>query len=253
MKILIGNDDGIRTQGMLELVKALSKNHEVRVYAPMDNRSGFSHSLSVRRPIYVQECDIFAEYGVFGVEFSGTPADCIKLGLELYPDYVPDVVVGGVNHGPNMGMDIMYSGTCGVAMEGSIYGACGIAVSLDSHSDIAHHETAARIVAEYLEELVGAHNGTSIWNINVPNLAYEELCGVEFTKIGVQIYSDIYEKFQDEKGVYYMLSGHALDHDQNTANCDVEVVKHGKVSITPVMQDRTDYAELERIAGSAKK
>ncbi|MFI3167991.1 MAG: 5'/3'-nucleotidase SurE [Bacillota bacterium] len=246
MKILIGNDDGIGSVGILALVKELARNHEVRVYAPMGNRSGFSHSLTVRQPIYVKQSDIFADLGVKAWEFSGTPADCIKLGLDIDKTFAPDIVIGGINHGPNMGMDVMYSGTCGVGMEGSLAGACGIAVSLDCHFEDGNYQTAAKVVGENLQLLFDAHIGTSVWNINVPNLAYGDLKGVELTQIGVQIYNDVYEKGEDEKGVFYSLGGYTVDHNQNQPNGDVEVVKNGKVSITPIKQNRTDFEELER-------
>ncbi len=246
MKILIGNDDGIRARGIGALVRELAKEHDVRVYAPMGNRSGFSHSLTVRQPIYYKKSDVFADLGVFAVEFSGTPADCVKLGLDIQKEFVPDIVIGGINHGPNLGMDVMYSGTCGVAMEGSLAGACGIAVSLGSHDDNGHFETAARVVAENLQALFDAHIGTSIWNINVPDVAYEDLKGVKLTQVGIQIYNDVYEKGEDENGEYYSLGGYTVDHDQNEPNGDVEVMKNGKVSVTPIKQNRTDFEELER-------
>ncbi|MFI3163058.1 MAG: 5'/3'-nucleotidase SurE [Bacillota bacterium] len=246
MKILIGNDDGIRARGIGVLARELAKDHEVRVYAPMENRSGFSHSLTVRQPIYFKKSDIFADINVVAYEFSGTPADAVKLGLDIDKTWSPDIVIGGINHGPNMGMDVMYSGTCGVAMEGSLAGALGIAVSLASHFDDGHFETASRVVSENLQSLFDAHIGTSIWNINVPSVPYENLKGVELTQIGVQIYNDVYEKGEDENGEFYTLGGYTVDHDQNEPNGDVEVVKNGKVSITPVKQNRTDFAELER-------
>ncbi len=246
MKILIGNDDGIRAYGIGVLVKELAGEHEVRVYAPMDNRSGFSHSLTVRQPIYVKKSDIFADLGVVAYEFSGTPADAIKLGLDIDRNWQPDIVIGGINHGPNMGMDVMYSGTCGVAMEGSLAGALGIAVSLNHHAEDGHFETAAKVVFENLANLFDAHIGTSIWNINVPNLPYQQLKGVELTQVGVQIYNDVYEKGEDKNGIFYSLGGYTVDHDQNQPNGDVEVVKNGKVSITPIKQNRTDFEELER-------
>ena len=246
MKIIIGNDDGIDSKGIFELVKELSKEHEILVLAPSEDRSGFSHSLSVRKPIYVVESKNFEQFGVKAYHMTGTPADCIKLGLDIFKEFAPDVVLGGINHGANLGMDVMYSGTCGVAMEGALAGFCGVAVSLDGGKNGGHFDVAAKVVRKFLPQLYERYTGENIWNINVPNKEYDDLKGVMLSQIGVQIYEDIYKKFETEDGIYYSLGGYTVEHNQNHPNGDVEVVKNGYVSITPVKVNRTDFEELEK-------
>ena len=240
MKILIANDDGIQAIGIQTLAKALCKDHEVYIVAPDQERSAAGHALTLNTPIRVREVDL----GI-GIKkswaISGTPGDCVKIGINAILDVKPDLVISGINHGPNLGSDVLYSGTVSAAMEGAVLGYPSIAVSLaDLYGTSYDFKPAAQFMAEFLKKI---HNinfpKKTILNINVPTGKIEDMKGVCIAKLGTKTYTDDYEKRFDPRGkVYYWMAGVPIS-DNHEKGTDMAAIMNNKISITPVTFEMT--------------
>ncbi len=241
MKILICNDDGINSEGIKALANRLSEKNEILVVAPDGNRSGFSHSLTFDRPLVLKKVFLSDNYNAYS--FSGTPVDCVKFSLDYFKDFIPDLVVGGINNGCNIGTDVLYSGTVAVALEATVLGHKAMAFSLaernaDDFSDVA--EYASNIIDEYYDCLSEGF----ILNVNIPFTNLEKIKGTKLTPLGVQIYTDRYVKQDDET---FILVGEPSHHDKNVDDCDVEWIKRGYTTVTPIVLDKTDFTTLQGI------
>ena len=249
MNILISNDDGIAANGIRALTEALSQKHNVYVVAPDRERSAAGHSLTLHTPLRVEELD----EGKHGAKKSwvttGTPGDCVKMGVSalLSDDEKPDFVISGINHGPNLGADILYSGTVSCAMEGAMLGIPSIAVSL------------ATMKAEYEDFLFGANfvvslldkikdfkiPSKSILNVNIPKLDAEDIAGVAITELGRRMFTDDYERRVDPRGkVYYWMAGELIN-EPDDAKTDIAAVRNNMISITPVTYEMTRMETLD--------
>ncbi|AWI50171.1 5'/3'-nucleotidase SurE [Actinobacillus porcitonsillarum] len=251
MNILISNDDGINAQGIKTLAAALREaGHRVTVIAPDRNRSAASSCLTLTEPLRVHQFDEF-NYAVI----AGTPADCVHLALNgLFPNDF-DLVISGINHGANLGDDIVYSGTVAAALEGRHLPLPCLAVSLVGRKgDDKHHghlfrnnhfETAAKVVLSLLPKLhKDLINPREILNINVPDLPYEKLNGVMITRQGKRSQAAEIVKSQDPRnGVIYWLgaNGVAIDESEGT---DFYAINNDYVSITPIQADMTAHRSL---------
>ena len=184
MKILLSNDDGVFATGIRALAAELSKKNEIYVSAPDSERSAVSRAMTLFSPIRARKTTIKGLPDISAYAVSGTPVDCVRLALgNLFPK--PDLVVSGINHGPNLGTDVLYSGTVAAAHEAALLGYQSIAISCRSY-DAENVETAARVAAIAVE-YVSAHPmafGTLL-NVNVPNLTFEELKGVKVAPLSV--------------------------------------------------------------------
>ena len=242
MKILISNDDGILSNGIRALIEALSKQHDVYVVAPDRERSAAGHSLTLHTPLRVEELD--AKYGAKKCWMTtGTPSDCIKLAINalLSESEKPDIVISGINHGPNLGADILYSGTVSCAMEGAMMGYPSIATSLASlRNEYEDFKFASDFIAELLNRLDKYKiPPKTILNINIPGLEKEDIAGIAITELGNRILTDNYEKRIDPRGkVYYWLAGELINEPEN-ASTDIAAVRNNKISITPVTYEMT--------------
>ena len=242
MKILISNDDGILSNGIRSLIEALSKQHDVYVVAPDRERSAAGHSLTLHTPLRVEELD--AKYGAKKCWMTtGTPSDCIKLAINalLSESEKPDIVISGINHGPNLGADILYSGTVSCAMEGAMMGYPSIATSLASlRNEYEDFKFASDFIAELLNRLDKYKiPPKTILNINIPGLEKEDIAGIAITELGNRILTDNYEKRIDPRGkVYYWLAGELINEPEN-ASTDIAAVRNNKISITPVTYEMT--------------
>lgn len=251
MKILISNDDGIVANGIRALAEALSKDHEVYIIAPDRERSAAGHSLTLHTPLRVEELE--PQNGAKRCWVTtGTPGDCVKIGVSaiLSEAEKPDFVISGINHGPNLGADILYSGTVSCAMEGAMFGIPSIAVSLASlKPSYEDFENAASIIAELLPKLADFEfPKKTILNVNLPALEKEDIAGIAVTKLGRRMFTDTYEKRVDPRGkVYYWMAGE-LTKEPEDANTDIAAVRYNKVSITPVtfqMTQKAAFGELK--------
>ncbi|MCB1756371.1 MAG: 5'/3'-nucleotidase SurE [Gammaproteobacteria bacterium] len=238
MKILISNDDGYLSKGIAALASALAEISEIQVVAPDRDRSAASHSLTLRWPIRSR----LHENGFRSVE--GTPTDCVHLAVNGMLGELPDMVVSGINDGPNLGDDVLYSGTVAAAIEGRFLGLPAIAVSMGSPSP-AHFDSAARVVARlvgHLQEFPLDEN--SILNINVPDLPYDQIKGMRETRLGSRHKSEAVIEQKDPRGQTVYWLGPAGPEADAGPGTDFHAVKNGYVSVTPLQIDLTQHSAL---------
>lgn len=247
INILVTNDDGIRSRGITELTKAMSALGNVYVCAPEGQRSASGHSITVRDPITVEE--LLLPHARIAMQFSGTPADCVKMGIQLLRQRGVDIhiVYSGINHGGNLGTDTLYSGTVSAAVEGVLCGLPAVAVSVDSHNP-SHFSTACRLAAKFFPKaLAGLPPGIAL-NINVPNLPEGEVKGLVVAPLGVRQYVERFEETRDGEGrLAYCYRGLPVVYDCRELSNDVLASQEEYATITPLRYDLTDHAMLERI------
>lgn len=242
MKILLSNDDGVMAEGIKALTIELSKEHDVYVIAPDRERSAAGHSLTLHTPIRVEELD--SRFGAKRIWItSGTPGDCVKIGINaiLGEDEKPDLIISGINHGPNLGSDILYSGTVSCAMEGAMMGYPSIAVSLASMScEPELFKNVAIFMSKFVHKIKEfPFPKKSILNVNVPGLMPEDLAGVAITKLGGKMFTDEYDKRVDPRGkIYYWMAGELIKHCDND-DSDLNALRWNKVSVTPITFEMT--------------
>ncbi len=247
MRILITNDDGIHAEGLRILADVAREFGEVKVVAPDYERSACGHAMTLRDPLRVHD----AKWpGVEAHQVNGLPVDCVNVGLTVcYPDGC-DLVLSGINNGPNLGFDVTYSGTVGGAMEGCINGIRSISVSMTKFVSgaPAHFETGRRWLAENLAMLCEAPlEPLTFLNVNIPAIAYEEVQGHRFVGMGKRVYEDRVEPREDPWGRPYFWQGGVVVMDPDQPGTDVEAVNQGFVSITPVSLDWTCAKSLSRL------
>lgn len=243
MRILVANDDGIQAAGIKALVESLSQEHEVHVVAPTKERSAMGHALTLHRPLRVEKLpENYFKNVKHSYTIDGTPTDCIKIALNKILDFTPDLVVSGINHGPNMGKDIIYSGTVSIAMEGSIYGIKSIAFSLNDMK-MKDFEEEAKYVPQIVNQLLALGdkwNSDTLFNVNIPSLEGlpdNKPKGIKFAPLGRRMYTDDYDHRVDPRGrSYYWLAGEIVEKDRNPQS-DVVLCKDGHITITPVTLD----------------
>jgi 5'-nucleotidase len=245
LKILLSNDDGIYARGLHSLIKELSTIATLYVAAPDRERSGTGHSITVFEPIKVIKTSL---PGVKeGWTVGGTPVDCVKLALKrLVPEKI-DLVVSGINHGPNLGTDVLYSGTVSAAAEGVILGVPAIAVSLDSYDKEMSFDFAARVTKKIVK-LAMKHEieQQTLLNVNIPGIDSQDIKGVRITKLGARNYDNLFDERQDPRGnTYYWLGGGVIEEDQDK-DSDVWAVQQSYISITPIHLDLTDYHLIDK-------
>lgn len=246
MLILLTNDDGIYSEGLQVLTSELErlKGGRICVVAPDRERSGSGHAITVHRPLHV-EAIVMKGGNVEAWAVTGTPADCTKLAVEAILAERPDLVISGINRGPNLGTDIFYSGTVSAAIEGAILGIPSIAVSLGAFQDL-DFTFAAAFTKSLVEETMkrGLPSGTLL-NVNVPPLDPAQIAGVRITRLGVRRYKNVFDKRVDPRGkVYYWMAGEVVDLDQEP-DTDVGAFNNNEISVTPIRLDLTDYSLIE--------
>jgi 5'-nucleotidase len=242
-RILVSNDDGVRAPGIAALRTELATIGDVTVVAPDRERSAASHSLTMDVPLRASR---IAD-NVVSVE--GTPTDCVLLAIKNLLPELPDLVVSGVNRGPNVGDDVTYSGTVAAAMEARILGVPSMAVSLGrSPSGEWDYGFAARVARELSLLIIanGLPDGTLL-NVNVPNIPEDEVSGIEVVRQGKQSYEDsIVEKADPRGRSYYWIGGHATTW-KNQEDTDIAALERGCIAVTPIHLDLTDRGGMSRI------
>ena len=239
--ILVSNDDGVHAPGILALSQALLELGDVTVVAPDRQRSAASHSLTMDRPLRADRLDDNT------VAVDGTPTDCVLLALKSLLPEPPDLVVSGINRGPNMGDDVTYSGTIAAAMEATLLGIPSVAISLDRSETKQYEYGPAALIGRELARMVlsrGLPAGTLL-NVNVPNLSADRITGVELARQGKQTYEDAIIEKTDPRGRRYYWIGGQLTSWETEAHTDYAAVSHGRVSVTPIHLDLTDYKSME--------
>lgn len=247
MRILVTNDDGIRAEGIEALARVAREFGTVKAIAPNAERSACSHAMTMRDPLRVKPHDFSVE-GVEAYEVNGFPVDCVNAGLAVaWPDGC-DLVLSGINNGPNLGFDVTYSGTVGGAMEGCINGIRSIAVSMACFVDGAplHYATGEQWLRENLGSLLDMPTKPlTLLNVNIPAVAFEELNGWRIASMGKRVYEDRLEMRSDPWGRPYYWQGGVVVMRPDQPGSDVNAVSEGYVSVTPVTLDWTDYAFAE--------
>ncbi len=244
--ILITNDDGIYAPGILSLTEAVQELGDVTVVAPLAEKSAVGHAITMSDPLRVVEVERNGAF--FGYAVNGTPADCVKLGVRCLMETTPDLVISGINLGPNTATNIIYSGTVSAAAEATIMGIPSIAVSLTSFTktefDFAA-EVAALVGKKVLDK--GLPAGTLL-NINVPAVPKNEIKGIAITRQGKGRYEEAFDKRIDPNNrTYYWLTGKRMILDEGKNIDDLVVMDH-TVSITPIRYDLTDYDFLKELS-----
>lgn len=241
MKILISNDDGYFAPGLAVLADTLARIAEVTVVAPERDRSGASNSLTLDRPLQLRQ----AANGYYFV--NGTPTDCVHLAVTSLLDSPPDLLVSGINHGSNMGDDTIYSGTVAAATEGFLLGIPAFAISLTSKRG-AHYQTAAQVALDLvLRHQSQPFAAPMLLNVNVPDIPYAELRGIEITRLGRRHKAEGMVKAENPRGetVYWIgAAGAAQDAGPGT---DFYATASGAVSLTPLQIDLTAYTQTDLV------
>jgi 5'-nucleotidase len=243
MQILLSNDDGYFAPGLAALADTLVPFAKITVVAPERDRSGASNSLTLDRPLTVRR----ASNGFFYV--NGTPTDCVHLAVTGLLDTLPDLVISGVNHGANMGDDTIYSGTVAAATEGFLLGIPSFAISLVADGG-DHFATAAQVAAEMVKRFERSPLPQPVLlNINVPDVPYGELRGLEVTRLGKRHKAEPVVKSTPPRGetVYWIgAAGGAQDAGEGT---DFNAVARTTVSVTPLQMDLTQFSQLQAMKG----
>lgn len=246
MNILITNDDGVHAEGLMALKSALDQIGRVFVVAPDRPRSACGHSITLHKPL--RAAQVTLRDGTKAYASNGTPSDCVSLALLGMLDEPVDLVVSGINHGPNLGWDLTYSGTVSAAMEASITGVQAFAISVTGYKGDVDYATAAGFAAA-LAGILREHRlpESTLFNVNVPDLPASEIRGVQITRQGKRRYSGQLEKRTDPMGRDYYWLGGDLPEDTLEEGTDVHAVAEGFVSVTPVHLDLTDYTSAESV------
>lgn len=245
MHFLLSNDDGVQAPGLREIALQLAAIGDVTVVAPDRERSATGHAITVYYPLRVQTVPFPQNITAYAVD--GTPADCVRLGLEVLmpPDNPCTVVVSGINRGVNLGTDVIYSGTVSAAIEAAVMSVPAVAISLADQKGEPNWSAAATVGAHIVTET--ARRGLpadTILNVNVPPLPLAKIKGVQVTRLGIRRYKNGVHKREDPRGgTYYWRAGIAVD-EEGQEGTDAQALAHGYVSVTPVHFDLTHYAGM---------
>ena len=240
MLILLTNDDGIHSEGLTLLANNLSQKYDVFTVAPERERTCVGHAITLHKPLRIREVD----RGMFAT--NGTPVDCVFLGVKAVLKRAPDLIISGINKGPNMGQDVNYSGTVAAAQEGAFLGIPSLAVSLNARRNF-YFADAIKIVQAIIE-VVKENNflESTFLNINVPNVPYSKMKGFMVTRLGKRIYNDkVIERTDPRGGKYYWIGGNGEQFDLMEGS-DFYAIEHGFVSITPLGLDVTSIKSISR-------
>lgn len=243
MNILLTNDDGISAEGINALYNTLKDTHQVFISAPNQERSACSNAFTVREEIEIEKIDN-NRYAIFGY-----PADCVSIALhgDLFPKI--DLVISGINHGPNLGADIHFSGTVAGARTAYITGVSAIAISIDSFDHSPYFSDTAVFLKDFIAQNENRIKSEKIfWNINYPNLSKDKIKGIFWTNLGNRRYCDVYRKVRNSGNKTHLkLEGNVQHNDADQS--DITEVKRGFISITPLTIDSTNYKELNKERG----
>lgn len=252
MNILITNDDGIGSDGIIELAKEVSKIANVYVVAPDSQKSATGHAITIHHPIMVHDAYIADNIKAYSI--SGTPADCVKVGIEgLFKDIEIDLVLSGINNGPNLGTDVIYSGTVSAAIEGLVQNKPAIAVSYDdSKIEAKVYRESSKYIIKLIENIKDKLDllNDCILNVNIPNT---EIKGTKITKLGDRKYDNAMEERLSPFGKkYFWIGGNIKDLKQDE-DSDITCINNGYISITPVSIEMTNVAKFKTLKDLSTK
>ncbi|MCD6184520.1 MAG: 5'/3'-nucleotidase SurE [Deltaproteobacteria bacterium] len=243
MKILLTNDDGIYAKGLMALYNRFAKKHDVTIIAPDQERSAVGHGLTIYSPVRIKKID--DSFNVNGYAVSGTPADCVKIGIVELLDQRPDMIISGINPGANVGININYSGTAAAAREAALLGIPAMAVSIRGF--VTDYYADAAIFTEKLSERIMQHGlprGTFL-NVNIPDLPVDKTKGVIISKQGSSILDEYFDQRTDTRKQTYYWYGCTISAESEISDIDENAVLNNFISVTPVRCDMTDYSFLD--------
>lgn len=241
-RVLLTNDDGFHAEGLQTLYRHLKEVVTVTIVAPDRERSAVGHGITMHYPLRAVPLQL--EDRTHWI-VDGTPADCVKIALDtLLKEQRPDLIISGINRGPNLGSDVLYSGTVSAAIEGSMYHIPSIATSLAGYGKVDFGPPAAFITANLQQ--ISALAAHTVLNINFPllqnDVGYQ---GIKYTRLGCRVYENTFEERTDPRGrVYYWMGGEVIACEQEE-DSDIFAVEHNFISITPLHSDLTDYNFLK--------
>lgn len=247
MRILLTNDDGFFAPGISTLYNILAEDnlHEIYIVAPEGQRSATGRSITIYQPLFVTSHEL--KQNDVGLAVNGTPTDCVKLAIQggILPNK-PDIIISGINDGPNLGTDVFYSGTVAAAMEGVLLGIPSLAVSLASY-EYRDYLPSAYFIKKLLEdqrELLNSKDG--LLNINLPGTDEDCWKGIRSTKLGKSVYRNTFENRKAPFGKeYFWITGTVEFEDEK--DTDLKAIQEGYISITPLHSDLTDYEKVKKI------
>jgi len=242
MHFLLSNDDGYQSPGLEALARSISTLGDITVVAPDRDRSAASNSLTLDTPLSVRTAPNGFKY------VNGTPTDCVHLAITGLLEQEPDMVISGINSGPNLGDDVLYSGTVAAAMEGRFLGRPAVAISL-AGQDPVHYEVAAQLVTQLIEKMLMQKLPSDLLlNINVPDLPQRQPYEWEVTRLGKRHKSEASVRMMDPKGRQVYWIGPAGPGNDVGPGTDFHAIRNGKISVTPLQFDLTRYDVLEDLA-----
>lgn len=245
MKILLTNDDGYSEPGIVALYETLRMKHEVMLIAPDREKSAVGHGITINDPMRINKIKSDGNSRVYSI--TGTPADCVKLGLfEVYTS-APDLVVSGINPGSNAGVNINYSGTAGAAREAAINGIRGIAVSIFNNGQAFDFNGVAEFTATIVDKIheYDLLPGTFL-NINAPAIPVADASGIKITRQASSNISKNFEKRTDPKNRSYFWYG-SMEKSKSEEDFDIHALNENYISITPIQCDATDYTAMSKL------
>ena len=241
--ILVTNDDGIFSKGLDSLVRVASNFGRVVVVAPDKPQSGMGHAITIHNPLRLKKSQIFNEVEAYAC--SGTPVDCVKLGVYEILKKKPDLILSGINHGENSSTNVLYSGTMSAAIEGAMEGILSVGFSLcdyDPNADFTASEEIAQIILNKIFQ--DYFNHSFCLNVNIPNLSYNEIKGIKLCKQANAYWEDSFEKRKDQFGQdYFWLTGNFSNRDLREGT-DLAALKEHYVSVVPTQFDLTAHNEI---------
>ncbi len=241
MNILLTNDDGVHARGLNTLAGVLCEQHEVYVIAPHEEKSACSSAITVRNGLGVDK----HSDNRFAVE--GFPADCVNIGLHSGLIPAIDLVISGINHGPNLGDDVYFSGTVAGARTAFIFGVPGIALSIDCLHTSDYFEDAARFIMKYLEPMETCHRrGAFCLNINYPDIPAHEITCMKYCRLSKRRYIDSYTITERHSGGMHLQLNGSIETDEDEFT-DYYELQRGAIAVTPLTLDSTDYACMEHL------
>jgi len=248
MRLLLTNDDGILAEGLVALYEELKGDFELSVIAPETEMSAVGHAITLSNPLRVRR---FKRNGIFfGYGISGTPADCVKIGVQEILQQKPDMIISGINLGSNVGINLLYSGTVSAATEGAFLGIPSVAISLNTKNDpdFGFPARFSRRLIQFVKEN-GLKEGIAL-NVNIPAIPEDQIKGISVTTQDLVRHRDRYEKRNDPRGnVYYWLASET-PVEESIPNTDLMALMENRITITPITFDLTDVKEVKRLASS---
>ncbi len=241
--ILISNDDGIFSRGLKVLVEAVQSLGQVVVVAPDKPQSGKGHSITLDLPLWYRPSHSF-DPEVIAYKCTGSPADCIKIGLYKILHRRPDIILSGINHGSNSSINQLYSGTMGAALEGMLHDIPSVGFSIlnfSSDADFTDVSDYVRLITSKVLEYKGKQ--PLCLNVNIPNPSEHTIMGVKVTRMSHAMWDEYYEEniHPNNRKMYYWLCGKFINHEPEATDTDEYALANGYISVCPVKIDYTDY------------